>query len=381
MNNPLIRHLPSAIVKTALSLENIGVDEYAWEWQDSIKIIETLTDGRRNAKSVCLVFLLGAILCGSMTGCSNSSLPAALYTASLIVPSTTPTPKNSRLSTPTSRMVNTQLPSVTAAFTPTLTRTLAPIPTNLPTQTPLTSEQIHTWVLDRLLDNGGCQLPCWWGTVPGETTWEGAKTILAPYASDLSEMSLDNDRLSGSASFSVSADEAAFGMGGVQIGFGVNGGVIQSMSIGGITLAPAYYLSELMTTYGEPESIWVNGYSPWGKEDTSPRLMTIHIFYPALGIFAQYSALGVKTTNGLLRNCITYGPFLILRSPEREVGYQDFIKTSGLNFEFPFKPAADVLGMNSRTFYDTYKGAKGDICIETSADQWVWLTPTPVSKP
>jgi hypothetical protein len=43
MNNTLFRHLPSAIVKTALSLENIGVDEYAWDWQDSIKIIETLT--------------------------------------------------------------------------------------------------------------------------------------------------------------------------------------------------------------------------------------------------------------------------------------------------------------------------------------------------
>jgi len=33
-------------------------------------------------------------------------------------------------------------------------------------------EQMETFIVDRLADNGGCELPCWWGVTPGETSWQ-----------------------------------------------------------------------------------------------------------------------------------------------------------------------------------------------------------------
>ncbi len=33
---------------------------------------------------------------------------------------------------------------------------------------------MEAYIADRLADNGGCELPCWWGVNPGETSWETA---------------------------------------------------------------------------------------------------------------------------------------------------------------------------------------------------------------
>ena len=63
--------------------------------------------------------------------------------------------------------------------TVTLRTTFTPSKTWTPT---LSSEQQMTQVSDLLTNNGGCKLPCWWGIMPGETSWANAENILAPLA-------------------------------------------------------------------------------------------------------------------------------------------------------------------------------------------------------
>jgi hypothetical protein len=54
---------------------------------------------------------------------------------------------------------------------------ISPIPSSTstpgPTETPpgLNPDELHTFVSRMLETNGDCELPCWWGIVPGETTW------------------------------------------------------------------------------------------------------------------------------------------------------------------------------------------------------------------
>ena len=57
-----------------------------------------------------------------------------------------------------------------------------------PTRTPLPTllpDEAEALVLDLLETNGGCQLPCWWGIMPGETTWEQASHFLTTFMRDI----------------------------------------------------------------------------------------------------------------------------------------------------------------------------------------------------
>jgi hypothetical protein len=56
------------------------------------------------------------------------------------------------------------------------TTTPVPIATRTPVPT-LTSDQVNDAVPDLLRTNGGCDLPCWWGVVPGQTSHELAKSL------------------------------------------------------------------------------------------------------------------------------------------------------------------------------------------------------------
>jgi hypothetical protein len=54
-----------------------------------------------------------------------------------------------------------------------------------PTWTPrptLNPDEAIRLVQDLLVDNCGCRLLCYWGVVPGETTWQEAKSFLEAFA-------------------------------------------------------------------------------------------------------------------------------------------------------------------------------------------------------
>ena len=50
----------------------------------------------------------------------------------------------------------------------------------------LTVEAEDAVVVDMLADNGGCELPCWWGIKPGLTSWEEAQQTFLSYGKSVS---------------------------------------------------------------------------------------------------------------------------------------------------------------------------------------------------
>lgn len=76
---------------------------------------------------------------------------------------------------------STSLPSPHPSLTntPTQTVTPSPEPRPFPDQGELSDKD---FVLHLLETNGGCELPCWWGIVPGETKWEDAERFLSNFS-------------------------------------------------------------------------------------------------------------------------------------------------------------------------------------------------------
>jgi hypothetical protein len=61
--------------------------------------------------------------------------------------------------------------------------TLRPLFTETPSQTPLptlSQGELSRFLLELYETNGSCEMPCWWGIVPGETSWETALELLLP---------------------------------------------------------------------------------------------------------------------------------------------------------------------------------------------------------
>ncbi|MFT3893686.1 MAG: hypothetical protein QM730_18815 [Anaerolineales bacterium] len=65
------------------------------------------------------------------------------------------------------------IPTLTPTPHPTLSATQTIVPT-------LSTDEALQQIKELYKDNGGCDLPCWWGIVPGETTWEQTKQLLGP---------------------------------------------------------------------------------------------------------------------------------------------------------------------------------------------------------
>jgi hypothetical protein len=253
------------------------------------------------------------------------------------------------------------------------------MPAATATPTPLSKEQIDQWILDKINNKGNCQLPCWWGIIPGKTTWDEALAMLQPYASEVHAGKTTNDTFSAYMAFDY-PPEGVTTASALYISFIVKNNIIQTISIDGVDQVSTLQLPNLLKEYGPPTGgVWVDGYSG-SAFDYGPRQVAIHIFYPDSGIFAQYDAPGGEVKNGNLYNCLAYGPLLYLWSPEADVSYNQAIRGLGLDFQFPFLPSRIALGMDEQQFYEAYKdkNTTQEVCLKTPVDLWVWGFGTPV---
>ncbi|MBW8012722.1 MAG: hypothetical protein FVQ83_16010 [Chloroflexi bacterium] len=98
----------------------------------------------------------------------------------------------------TAATTSTPSPSPTTSPTSTLTATAPPMGTFTLTLTPqptLSEEEIEQKLIQYYETNGNCELPCFWGIIPGETTLQEVENELVPLSEDyfynLSYMGMD----------------------------------------------------------------------------------------------------------------------------------------------------------------------------------------------
>lgn len=268
-------------------------------------------------------------------------------------------------------------PTPTLEGTETVTAAPQPSPTSTPTWTPaptLSSQAAQALVQQMLNDNGGCEFPCWWGMVPGETRWDTARHFLETFATAFKQGGegyrvVDGQEVYGtnySIIFPLSDSRT--------VGFIVD---IRNEFISGFLVNPVvletYYLPALLTEFGEPETvlIYTHRVTPTG----SPPPFHLILYYPEKGIFATYELTG-KVTGGKVIGCPKdERPFIDLWSPQGGISLDDLLRSAGFGpdlsdtSETP-KDIETAAGMDEAEFYRLFSDPATSTCIKTPADLW-----------
>lgn len=268
---------------------------------------------------------------------------------------------------PTLTAFSTVTPSQTATTTVEVTDTPTPTITLIPTFTPLPTflpKEKLAIVEDLFFTNNGCQFPCWWGFVPGETSWEEAKQTLRQYASKLSEQER-SDYLYVTLTFDTS-EAIWFGdYGRIGAQYFVKDDVIEIIEAR-LPNFSLYYLQNIFRMYGPPDAINVSTFA-YG---TSP--VDLSLMYDKLG-FWIYLSNERESVEGANKGCFkeerTY--LIVLWDPTIQMT-QEKIEDTLLDFAVPIAfPLEEYSSWTESSFYQAALDGNDPLCIELNRDDFI----------
>lgn len=266
----------------------------------------------------------------------------------------------------------------TGTLTPPPTSTLTPIPswTPLPTLDQSARRQL---ILDLLNHNAGCQLPCWWGITPGETTWEQAKQSLALFAEEIGEVPKDEKtQLLGERSIAIHLYAVKYespqsgtlvftGYSFNYIGFGVEGGIVIYITVGNNAQeidsdTAQYLLPNLLETYGVP-----NDTRLYVEDGPNTLEFWIGVMYEQ-GIIARY-AYQAHREGDQYQACSQYAePVLSLWAPDDKQLQAMFVED--MKKYVGEATLSQVTNMDVPMFYETFKNPDNKICLYSPMSLW-----------
>lgn len=324
-----------------------------------------------------LNFRLGLFLSGViifLVGCSNMGLEN-IEAPSLRTPQpvTSSDPQNDSAiitMTPTSSLA---LTTPTRTFSPTVT-TISQLMSS-PTWTPIPSlsadEAIET-ILDLYKDNGGCELPCWWGIHPGKTSWKAAREKLSPIGL-VSGKSIGKNLEIYEFDFIIPVEADSLGLGFIDSTLWVKDGFVTAISsnVGWINKYFDYSLSGLLKTLGQPEEIWI-------KVNTDTMDLPhyeLDLFYPSKGIRLNSTGDASAENNGSVTICPKefrrgeFPPAILLWDASIEHTYKNLSavllggsrEIGGEGFDLLENVAVDF---DEAEFFNTYQNVSTNRCIE-----------------
>ena len=311
---------------------------------------------------------------GFLIGCTSFAKPLASPTGMPVFPSSipptmttsnenfTPTPIQENTLTPFLTLTATPLPSGTpTAFTPTWT----PLPT-------LNAEDTQALLKDLFENNAACQLSCWWGFIPGKTSWQEAERFLSQFAIYIGKFSGRSEGVSISnvkiPPPSTTVESKWVDVKYVTQDYLIRDGIIETINIYNFDLIPNYYLPAFLESYGKPGGIWIRTFAE--EEQSQPFLLDL--FYPNQGILMEYSGGTGSDLGDHLQICLEgmNSPFIYLWAPEQSMTFEGatriFLDTENLPEPVSLK---DATGMDVDTFYERFM-SDGKVCIETPKELW-----------
>jgi len=165
--------------------------------------------------------------------------------------------------------------------------TLVPLPTLLPTEAAIR-------VFELTKSNTDCQLPCWWGIEPGKTSWASTYEILAPISSE--EVNIYN--ISGDKSFSAGFEIYVDNHKTIQE-YMVYNNVVDFLEIR-FNGSASYTLSDLITSYGAPEEVWI---STINQDVQGAVPFDLLLGYPRKGILVYFHSMDAKVKGKQVQKC------------------------------------------------------------------------------
>lgn len=289
----------------------------------------------KNYRLIILLFVL--------SGCS----PISNY----VTPSITLTPFLSPVATSTPIWTDTPTSTVPSTKIP-----------YVPISTPLVKESSKI-VLELMQTNNGCDLPCWWGIIPNQTSWNNAVEFLKPF-SIIYERQPPSDWFVYDIRSPISTEVSELGI--VEIVFAARDGIIKEIEASGFN-EDFYSPSSVLNKYGVPSQILVSSYSSDYGSPPNQVPLSVDLYYPQKGINVLYGTYAtVKGTQiiGCLEN-----PHLFLWSPSEHIRTINYI-LGWDSSNTPYMNIKDATGLSIQDFYAKYSRLENQPCLQTPANLW-----------
>ena len=279
-----------------------------------------------------------------------------------------------------------------ATWTPSLPNT--PTPSITLTQLPTLSVQEAQDRIKELLEtNGGCELPCWWGLIPGTTRIFDARNYLNSFQVLSIGKPLYNDEwnyltlhlpqsnnlyLHIATTFKGEKDKLEWLQVSLEMQYKVTNDEEQSwyeISWNDPALAEVvnqYSLQNILSAYGEPSDILIFTHQTGLLNRALP--VSIVLFYPQHGFMIEYVTDGQIISDNIIGCPSLAFPNFWFWSPSEQITMDDVVSTiSGYQIDHEsivnFKTIQDATGMNIDEFYSSFKADKNK-CIETAKNRW-----------
>lgn len=257
-------------------------------------------------------------------------------------------------------------------LTPVATLTL---PISTPTFTPvatLSVEQEGEFLSRLMADNGGCELPCWWGTTPGLTNEQEARDIFASQGVD--DWVLSFDATYALMGLGYPRAGSSFYTGDVNVEFGIENNLIRYIRVDGgyrqNELRPAfiqdwqlYSPARMLSDYGLPF------YVEMAKIENSPYYRLI-FSYPLSGIEIGYIVPFEALGSSRRRICFALEHIdfvaLSLYSPDQATDIPFNIIPNRLDTYISWEATT---GLAIEAFYQLFESITIPPCIELGLNQ------------
>jgi hypothetical protein len=272
----------------------------------------------------------------------------------------------------TNTVIRTPLLITPSFTTPRTSTTPTRTFTSLPTLSP---DDAMEFVTEMIQTNGGCELPCWWGIIPGESHWSDARRFLEPIALEI------DDNYPSFGQHMVIYPHPVFGS--TYTLFYVKDGIINLMDV-----IETIGIQSSLQRFGIPDEVWV--FSTGNIQGHAEQ--DLALFYPSKGILI-YFATSVNpgwTSTNVLQFCSegfsdTSGHALSRFSLWSQGNFTTF------NYFTPYLPKLEppsryarineVSSLDEESFYDLFS-TNMDACFETANDIWTKkLLPTITATP
>ena len=308
-----------------------------------------------------VVILLALASCYQVGPTANQSIQTTISTSIRILTPTIIEQTPSIRISPSSAL---STPSIIPSSTLTSTFTWTPAST-------LSPKDAHALVEGLVENNGGCELPCFWGITPGKTDWNTARYFLDTFIEGIKQdegVIERNGSLIHWEDYSVMYKTPSGDMG--NFGVYVENGVVMVI----LTNGQSFRLARLLTMNGKPDEVYISAHRYTNTGDPPPFYFLI--YYGRNNFWAQYDLEG-KVVGNIIKGC----PQSIdairvwLGSPERKRTLEDlFDYVFGPPYSgFPRYPVLslwEATGMDLETFTNIFKDSNNQRCIETPADLW-----------
>jgi hypothetical protein len=227
--------------------------------------------------------------------------------------------------------------------------------------------QAEKKIAELMKTNGGCQLPCWWGITPGQTSWIEAEQFLSSFSfvGDGVSRQVERDGLT----ITESIYAPIYYNGYDELSYGINY-VVEDSKISIIYVLPKatqnYTLHKLLKIYGEPSQVYVWAFT---NPPGSYLPLLLAVYYSDQRMLALYD-MEARKTNGYLQACPNQiAPSLSLWAIGDQWDYAK-IKRAALG-EDPndeLEKLEDVTELDIDSFYQLFQDPNA--CIETPQELW-----------